>query len=242
MKSIFFLNGKKFCIRPLKTKEELDILEYLFSNSDENEDYNFIVNQILASQEIDLNKFSELEKLLILLKIREVSFGNEINIKFKCEKCKKAVETTIFINNILESAKKQSEKIHGLVEKSKLNEIKIEDFLDEKTINEMDYDEYEEISKNLKDYLDVYNFKILFKCFYCKGENFSNLTARKIIEFISEEDFGTLSKYIHLLVYHGHLTRSDILEMTPLERVFELNLLRETQNEITKKRQENTHN
>ena len=55
MKSIFFLNGKKFCIRPLKTKEELDILEYLFSNSDENEDYNFIVNQILASQEIDLN-------------------------------------------------------------------------------------------------------------------------------------------------------------------------------------------
>ena len=64
----------------------------------------------------------------------------------------------------------------------------------------------------------------------------------KILEFISEENFGSLSKYIHLLVYYGHLTRSDILEMTPLERIFELNLLQETQKEITKNREKQNGN
>ena len=216
-----------------ETKEELEILQFLFVNPNPTEsEIDNVIDDVLRMEDLNPSEFSKTEKLCLLLKIREYTFGNEITIKFKCSKCKKPAESTIFINNILELAKKHDDRIHGLFEKSE--NVTLEDILDEKIIEDMDYDEYEELSKNIRDYLDFYDFRIVFKCLYCKEENFSILNPLKILEFISEENFGSLSKYIHLLVYYGHLTRSDILEMTPLERIFELNLLQETQKEITK--------
>lgn len=241
MKNIFILNGKTIKIRSLKTKEELEILQFLFVNPNPTEsEIDNVIDDVLRIEDLNPSEFSKTEKLCLLLKIREYTFGNEITIKFKCSKCKKPAESTIFINNILELAKKHDDRIHGLFEKSE--NVTLEDILDEKIIEDMDYDEYEELSKNIRDYLDFYDFRIVFKCLYCKEENFSILNPLKILEFISEENFGSLSKYIHLLVYYGHLTRSDILEMTPLERIFELNLLQETQKEITKNREKQNGN
>ena len=167
MKNIFILNGKTIKIRSLKTKEELEILQFLFVNPNPTEsEIDNVIDDVLRMEDLNPSEFSKTEKLCLLLKIREYTFGNEITIKFKCSKCKKPAESTIFINNILELAKKHDDRIHGLFEKSE--NVTLEDILDEKIIEDMDYDEYEELSKNIRDYLDFYDFRIVFKCLYCK--------------------------------------------------------------------------
>ena len=95
MKNIFILNGKTIKIRSLKTKEELEILQFLFVNPNPTEsEIDNVIDDVLRMEDLNPSEFSKTEKLCLLLKIREYTFGNEITIKFKCSKCKKPAESS----------------------------------------------------------------------------------------------------------------------------------------------------
>jgi hypothetical protein len=56
---------------------------------------------------------------------------------------------------------------------------------------------------------------------------------QKALSFISEESLQSLMNTIHSLTYHDKLSRSDVLMMTPLERLIELSLLKKSLEALT---------
>ena len=239
MKNIIHLNGKQYSIKPFLTKDELDVLEFLFTNDNLSyNEYVSVLDEFLEKQNINTD-IPVLEKICLLLKVREITIGNEINVKATCSKCKKPFDNKIFINKIISTAKMHDENIHALVNLNNIDNLKLEDIAPEEYIDNLDYDEYLNISANIKNYVDTYNFKYMLKCSYCSEKTEIILTLDKIISFISEEDFGSLSKIIHLLCYYEHLSRSDVLNMTPIQRVLELNYLQETQKNIADTKNKN---
>ena len=89
------------------------------------------------------------------------------------------------------------------------------------------------MSKNIKDYLDLYNFTPKVICPYCGKEITLNISSLKtILSFVSDESFISLSKAIHTLTYFEHNGRNDILQMTPIQRILEMQNLKNTQKEI----------
>lgn len=241
MKTNLYLNGKKYEIESYKTRDELEYLEYLFIHADINEDdaNSFLDSFLLKNGIKNINELSNIEKLILMLKIREISIGDELKIKFKCSHCNKPSESVINLGNMIKLAETRLKNVHGLFNVYDANNVKIEDIVDDKIINELDIDEYDNIKNNISKYIDTYNFTQSCKCEYCRKENVFDLSGKKLLfSFLSDENFESLSRLLHILVYSGRLTREDVLNMTPLQRIFEYGLLEETRQEIERKKQE----
>ena len=230
MKIPFILNNKKYLIRSMITREELDILEYLYTCDNPSQDeLECILSDFLNYFNINNNIL--IENIIIFLKIREYSIGDDIEVKFKCDSCKNPQTAKIKINNIIKLATIHDSKIHGIYNE---NEIpKLEDLIKEDDLQELEWDEYNFMSKNIKDYLDLYNFTPKVICPYCGKEITLNISSLKtILSFVSDESFISLSKAIHTLTYFEHNGRNDILQMTPIQRILEMQNLKNTQKEI----------
>ena len=90
-----------------------------------------------------------------------------------------------------------------------------------------------EYFKNIVDYHIIYNNNFLFNCQYCEKENFTNLlTFKNALSFLSEDNFYTLTEWIHTLMYYDNCSRSDILEMSPVQRMLEINYFKETKKKL----------
>lgn len=239
MKSYLHINGKTYKIESYKTKDELEYLEYLFIHSElTEEDKNLFLNEFLTKNGIDnVDDLSEVEKIALLLKIREITIGDEIKIRYKCSHCCRPTEGTININNIIKLAEIFSEELNGFYSEDLKDIIKLEDITTNDYIGNLDLDEYNEITKNITKYIDTYNFTQTCKCEYCGKENYFDMSNKTLLfSFLSDETFDTLSKLLHILVYNGRLSRHDALEMTPLQRVLEYSILDEIKKEMERKR------
>ena len=83
-----YLNNKKYLIRSMITKEELDILEYLYTcDNPAQDEIECILSDYLNYFNINNNIL--IENIIIFLKIREYSIGDDIEVKFKCDSCNK---------------------------------------------------------------------------------------------------------------------------------------------------------
>lgn len=241
MKSYLHLNGKTHKIESYKTRDELEYLEYLFVRNDLSyEDSILFLDTFLTNNGIEnVEELSEIEKIILLLKIREISIGDELKIKFKCSHCANAMESTININNIIKLSENNSKDIHGIFDEQNINNLKIDDIVDSEYLEELDIDEYDNIQNNISKYIDTYNFTQACKCSYCSKDNIFNLDDKKLLfSFLSDESFISLSKLLYVLVTQGKLTREDALNMTPLQRMFEYGLIEEARKELEQKQNE----
>lgn len=243
MKILFYLNGKRYLIRPMKTSEELDILEYLYTtDSSTDEEIQCVLDDFLSNFSIDTN-ITFMEKLCVFLKIREASIGSDIKVKYTCKQCNKPQDSTIDIGNMVRLAKYRIPKLHGFYSVEEASHLTLNDVMTQSDIDELDWDQYEKINKNITDYIDTYTFYSDSKCQYCGSSvtiSYNNL--RVLLSFVSDESFSSLTKNIHTLTYFTHNNRSDVLNMTAIQRVTELNNLKVTINEMAKKKQELANN
>ena len=68
---------------------------------------------------------------------------------------------------------------------------------------------------------------MVLNCSKCKTKSFDNLlTFKGCLKFISEDKFDKLVEWINVLVYYGNFTRQDILNMSPIQRMLEINLFK----------------
>lgn len=239
MKSILHLNGKTFKIESYKTEDELDCLGFLYIHDDlSEEDVDSFIDEFLVKNDIDINGLTDIEKIILLLKIREISIGDEIKVKYKCLHCGRPAEAVININNMIKLAKIHNGKIKGIFEEEYADILQLEDIVSPSDMEDMDLDLYEDVKNNISKYIDTYNFIQKCPCEYCGKENQFDFNKRLIINFISDESFDSLSRLLHILVYNGRQTRGDLMQMTPLQRILEYGLLEETKNEIDKRRKE----
>lgn len=234
MKRKIIINDKEYFICPYTTAQELELLEFLELNDHlTDDDYQLAAEEFIKSlkyNKVDLKNISSIETILLLLKIREYTIGSDIKLKITCPGCSKEIKTVVDMSNVYTPAKH-----HNDFDQCSFLDLQSFDNIDESVIPEdMDWDRYEQIHNNLKDYYNIYNLNFNIECPYCKHQMmFSIDTIKKALTFISEESLNSLLTTIHSLTYFDNITRSDVLEMTPIERLMEMSLLKKTREKLS---------
>lgn len=219
----FELADKVLFVRQYNTKLELEILETLKFNELTEDELECIADEFLDYCLKKHCKLSKIEKILTIWYIRSITLGDEISVIYKCPNCGKTQNTVINLNDYLSFPTKKSEYIKSkILSDTEFLKLKKENILPD----DLDIDVFE--SLNVFDYFSIYNEKINLKCDKCNSETFSELfTFKQCLSFLSEDSLESLTSWIHILVYSDHHTRSDILNMTPLERMIEINYFKE---------------
>jgi len=216
---------KEYIVHSYLTEDELAIKEFLAFNEVDDDDLEPFVDELLQKfvEEYD-PEMDKIKKIVLLWCIRILTLGDEIEVNFKCKKCGNVQDTTISLANLLRFPEIDSDEVPTkFVDSSEPIEIS-DEFYDE-----MDIDDFEFYAKNLYSYYIVYNTKIHFNCYYCNEDHFTNLMSfKKVLQFMSEDSYETLTEWLHVLVYFGHLTRNDVLKMTPVQRMLEIKYFQET--------------
>lgn len=226
MKKCVKINNHEYYIQQYNTKVELRLLEFIELNNDlTEEDYRVCSREFLKCINIPISDITDIELIILLLKVREHSIGTELKLKISCPNCTQQFPTTIDLTNIYKDAKEENFfDTDNFISKQQFNSLG-----DDAISEDMDWDKYEEIKDNLSDYYSIYDLDFKLKCPQCgKDITFSIDTVKKAITFMSEESVQSLMTVIHDLTYFDNISRADVLQMTPIERLIEISLLKKT--------------
>lgn len=231
MKHLVNLGRFKVLVDTFNTGLELEVLEELFCSS-ETEDENIfevLVDDFLSRlTKFDISKLSKIEKIILVWKIRELTLGDDINIVYKCPSCGCPCQQTISVEDLCCTGEEVDRNTFykKLISKEELERLSENDFSDI-DIEDLDFDLYSELISDPKKFFIVYNNKVVLNCSKCKTKSFDNLlTFKGCLKFISEDKFDKLVEWINVLVYYGNFTRQDILNMSPIQRMLEINLFK----------------
>jgi len=184
------------------------------------------------SNYIDYNKLDELtdnEKKLILLKLRAISVGEEIPIKFICDNCNKPIESVLNISNIHKNGKK-SDKVKDIYED--LTEDNFHKFVDT-NVDELELDEYDKLYELVEESIVKFNFNLPCMCSLCGNKQYFDISDSKyIIDNMSEDTLMSLYKTYNDLIFFSHYTKQDVDSMLPFERSIFIGLLNTTKEEL----------
>lgn len=226
MKIPFKIGSRTFLIEPYKTYQEKDIL---LLSSFEVEDMDRVFDVLNFSTEYELTLE---EKKLILYKHREISIGDEINIKFKCKECNHTNETTLEASNfIIDSMLNDSDvkKINKDVTDENLHEFVDID------VDDLDITDFELLKQRVKDNQIKIDFVKSVTCLRCKEETLFDIGSVKyIIEVMSEDELMSLYKTYSSMIFFGHFTKEDIDGMYPFERSLFVGLLNKLKEDLAK--------
>lgn len=234
MKIEFNALSQKIYIEPYRTYQEKDLL-LVPSYTDVNDDKVLdVALDILKISKDTLNKLSIDEKKALIYKFREISVGENFEIKYQCKHCKMPNSSEVSIANIIKKPIKKSDYVIDL-HRLPINEQDLKhNFI--KNIDKLDYEEYENILLNIKDYLTYYDFTVKVKCLSCKKENVLSIYNNQfILDMISDDSITSLYKNYHALIFYGKWGKNDIDNLYPFERQIFVELLNKTIEKHNKK-------
>lgn len=223
------IGERKILIKPYTTKVEKDILIMTSFGI-------FDMDEVLRILDLDneiIKSLSNNEKKVLLYKYREVSHGDEIDIKFKCGKCGKTNESVIIASDfIVESVKNDSDIVK--IDKE-VTELNIRDFLNQHIdIENMDIDKFEELLEKVKLNQNTFNFTKSCKCLSCKEPNNFNIGDEKyIIEQLSDNTLVAMYKTYTNMIMFGNMSKHDIDDMYPFERSIFIGLISKAKKEMS---------
>lgn len=221
------INGKKFNIEPYNTEKEKDLL---IMSSFDIQDIDEVLRVLGVKEDILLNLTSN-EKKVLLYKFREISVGDELSVKFKCDGCGQGQDGFFSISGIIQN---QPETKYKQLDEPVTDES-LHKFVDmtEEEISELDIDEYEKLIEDVKNSQVQYNFTRVCQCIKCKKENvFSIYSDKYIIESLSEDTLMSLYKTYNNMNMFGNYTKKDIDSLYPFERAILMGLVNKTKEEM----------
>lgn len=226
MKIPYEIGSKKFLIKPYKTYQEKELL--LLSSFGVN-DADLIFDILNFKTEHTLN---DNEKKLILYKHREISLGDEIDIKFRCDHCGQGNDSVIEASNFIKKSLRDDKDIF------KFNEVVTDDNLQlfaSVNVDELDIDEYEALKQRIKDNQITIDFIKTATCLKCGTKKKFDLSEMKyIIEIMSEDTLMTLYKTYSSMIFFGKYTKEGIDDMYPFERSIFKGLLSKIKEDLNK--------
>lgn len=227
MKIAFNIGSKTFLIEPYRTHQEKDIL---LLSSFEVDDIERVLDVLNFKTEYEL---TEQEKKLILYKHREISIGDDINIKFKCKECGQGNETVITASNFITDSILHDSDVKK-INKAVLDE-NLHEFVDI-DVDELDILDFDILKKRVQENQISIDFIKKAKCLKCKEEHLFDIGQSKyIIEVMSEDELMSLYKTYSSMIYFGHFTKEDIDNMYPFERSVFVGLLNKLKEDLAKK-------
>ena len=225
------LNGKRILIEPYNTEKEKDLL---IMSSFEIYDIDEILRVLGLDTEL-LSNLSDNEKKVLLYKFREISVGDELNVKFKCDKCKHPNESSIQLNNLIIQNNNLDSSIKIL--DKEVNDETLHEFIDlnQEEIDNLDIDEYENLIDKVKNNQVNYNFSKECKCLHCKKPNLFYIGDIKyIIESLSEDTLMSIYRTYNDMCMFGNYTKRDIDSLYPFERTIMIGLINKTREDMKK--------
>lgn len=228
MRTVFDIGRKRFILKPYRTYQEKEILltsEFGTGSLDET----LRIVGFRSEYELDV-----IEKKLILYKYREISLGDEVNVKFRCSNCGMGVESTITAAGFFEPPQRTDADVK-VIRGLEVTEETLQNFVNFNT-EEIYLDEVEKLIERVKKNQFEVNFIKTCKCLNCKTPKFFDMSDEKyIVSIMSDDTLMTLYKRYHNLVYFGKHTMEGIDSMYPFERSIYEGLLNKTIEEINKK-------
>lgn len=226
MKLPFEIGTKKFLLEPYRTYQEKDIL--LASSFGAN-DFDRIFEIIGFDYKGHL---SDNEKKAILYKYREISLGDEVDVKFKCDKCGQGNVGVLDASNFVIPSKRNDDDVKKL--DIPVQDSTLQRFVDF-DVDELDIDEFEELKQRVQDNQISFDFIRKIKCMKCGTEKKFDLSSLEyIIEIMSDDTLMTLYKSYNFLIYFGHHSKKGIDSMYPFERSIFIGLLNKTKEDLNK--------
>ena len=234
MKKLLRYNNKSVVIEPYTTKTEKDLMVLALSESCTLTDAMLTCGY---SKEL-VETLNRREMIGLLFKIRAMSIGEEINIKFKCKHCNKSSDTKINIDNLM-TISPNYEDDHEIND-AFINVLPstINEFMDI-DVDELDLDELDTVLERIKRHAVVFDFMKIYKCEYCFKDNLIPLefmTDQKLIQYLSDSTANQLYKDYNSLVYYTKYSKLDIDSMYPFEREILTGLLNNTIEEENRKK------
>ena len=225
------LNGKRILIQPYNTEKEKDLL---IMSSFEIYDINEILRVLDVDMEI-IDGLSLNEKKVLLYKFREISVGDEINVKFKCTECKAQNETVLSCTDLVEKNEYANPEIKILDEEVTDENIHLFINKSPEEIENLDIDEYEHLIEEIKRNQVKYNFVKSCNCIKCKTKNLFYIgDVKYIIESLSEDTLMSLYRTYNDMCMFGNYNKRDIDSLYPFERTILIGLINKTREDMKK--------
>jgi len=229
MKLKFKYSDRIVYLTPYNSKIERDIL--LYSSLSEELTLDGCLNILKDNIQCDF-ELTDTEKIIILYKLRSISIGEEIPIRFVCDNCNAVNEQDINISNLVQD----SNITDSLIKDSykELTEDNFQDFINI-DIDELDIDKYDELYERTKNEITKFNLSEFKTCHKCKNSikiDFSSI--KYVIENMSEDTLISLYQCTNDLIFFSHYTRDDVENMLPFERTIFIELLNKTRENLNK--------
>lgn len=228
MKIPYTIGNKTFLIEPYNTFQEKEIL--LLASF---EVFEFDrVFEILGVETDTINDLTDDEQKVLLYKFREISLGDEIDIKFKCENCQAGNDGVLTASNFLIPSKRNDYDVKKL--NMPVTDETLQEFVDV-DVDELDIDQFEDLKQRVKENQNHIDFTKTCACLHCRTEKKFDLSDPKyIIEIMSDDTLMTLYKSYNYLIFFGKYSKEGIDSMYPFERSIFIGLLNQTKEDMTK--------
>lgn len=222
------LENLRFYIEPYNTSKEKDILLY---SSFELQNKDDVLKMLDVNTEI-IEKLSDDAKKVLLYKFREISIGDELNIKYTCKHCNQTNESEVSCSDLVITTENDSNILKLNKEVTYDN---LQDFVTDIIVDELDLDEYDDLLEKVKKSQDVYNFEKKTKCLKCFKPNYFDISDNKyIIEAMSDDTLLSLYTVYNNMIFFGNMSKKDIDSMYPFERSIFVGLINKTKEDLNK--------
>lgn len=225
MRIPFEIGDKKFLLTPYNTNQEKEILLLSSFGID---DFERVFEILNFKTEYEL---SENEKKIIIYKYRDISLGDEVDIKFNCDNCKSGNDAVLEASNFIIPNIRNDENIKKL--NISVTDENIQEFVLDVDVDELDIQEFEELKQQVKDNQIEFDFIKSTKCLKCGHEKLFDLSPNKyIFEIMSDDTLMSLYKSYNFMIFFGHYSKEDIDKMLPFERSIFIGLLNKVKEDL----------
>jgi len=217
---------RKFLLAPYNTEQEKNLL--LLDTIDTSDLGVALMTAGVESSIVDI--LTRDEKFAMLYKLRELSNGTDINTEITCADCNKKTSGVVSIEHVI--TKKYPTNPLIVDAHKQLTTENMDDFL-RGDIDEMEFDEYDQVTKEVADSVTSFNFSAPLMCEHCNVLNYVVLNDEKFcISVMSETTLSDIYQAYNDMVFFGHYTKHDIDSLFPFERVILISMLNKTKEDL----------
>lgn len=172
-------------------------------------------------------------KMVLFYAVREVSFGSDVDINFKCKQCQRANSMTLEIENLLQFEKMEGfnidvepeEFIQLINDVEQVNIKKLAKYYNVSSLATMN--QLVEVSRQFRKVVPNIKDTLKCKCMFCQKEHeVKILTYKFLFDSVSKYDYVNLLKTYQILIEYG-FTKEDIDSMLPFERELHIGIIQQ---------------
>lgn len=224
----FKIGEKEFLIHPYTSKQEKEIL---LLASFEVYDFERIFEVLNFHPKCGIENLSDNEMKVLLYKFRDLSIGDEVEIRYTCDHCKHHNESTIEATNFIIPSLRNDEDIKKM--NIPVTDENLQEFVIGTTVEDLDIDDFFKLKQRVKDNQIDFDFIKSTNCLRCRKEKTFDMSKTSyIFEIMSDDTLMTLYKSYHLLNFMGKYSKEDIDNMYPFERSIFTGLLHKTKEDL----------